>query len=168
MKEEIRVENNTPEMIGIELDKYSRVPIYEQVVEQFKKQILTGVLAADAPLPSVRSLSLTLGVNPNTMQKAFAELDRLNLSYTVAGNGRFVHPKAKELLQRSEAKELYGSLDTLLQKLLTAGQSKNEILQHTQSYLSDCAGRETTENDPYDRETTENAAMTSGRQNQKG
>lgn len=165
------MENITPEMIGIELDKYSRVPIYEQVVEQFKKQILTGMLAADAPLPSVRSLSLALGVNPNTMQKAFAELDRLNLSYTVAGNGRFVHPKAKELLQRFETKELYSSLDTLLQKLLTAGQSVKEILQHTQSYLSDltnCAGRETTENDPHTRETTENAAMTSGRQNQKG
>lgn len=132
----------------IVLDKYSRIPIYEQIVEQFKKQILTGLLEKDAPLPSVRSLSLQLGVNPNTLQKAFAELDRLNLSYTVAGNGRFVHPDAREILRESEAKELYQSLGTLLAKLLTAGQKTEEILKKAKILLEEYAGKETAAIDP--------------------
>lgn len=132
----------------IVLDKYSRIPIYEQIVEQFKKQILTGLLEKDAPLPSVRSLSLQLGVNPNTLQKAFAELDWLNLSYTVAGNGRFVHPDAREILRESEAKELYQSLGTLLAKLLTAGQKTEEILKKAKILLEEYAGKETAAIDP--------------------
>ena len=129
------MEQNAAKEIGITLDKYSRTPIYEQVVEQFKKQILTGELVADDLLPSVRNLSVALGVNPNTLLKAYAELDRLNLSYTVAGNGRFVHPDAKNALQRSEADTLYENLQEVLQKLTTAGQSKEAVTQAVRRYF---------------------------------
>lgn len=116
------------ESIAIELDKYSRTPIYEQVVEQCKRLILTGEWQADDPLPSVRTLSAALGVNPNTLQKAFSELDRMNLTYTVAGNGRFVHPDAYASLSASETEQVKRQIAALLGRLVCAGQSKEEIL----------------------------------------
>lgn len=130
-----KMESQTTGTLAVVLDRYSRTPIYEQVTEQLKKQILTGMLGADDPLPSVRSLSVELGVNPNTLQKAYAELDRADLTYTVAGNGRFVHPKAKETLQQSEAEELYTSLNEVLKRLRTAGQSNDQIMQKTTDFL---------------------------------
>ncbi len=135
---------NPSENAVIVLDKYSRVPIYEQVVRQLETQILTGALAADDPLPSVRSLSLQLGVNPNTLQKAFAELDRLELCYTVAGNGRFVHPDAAKQLKKSKSEELYHTLEALLYDLETAGQTKEEIIKQVETILQRIHVKETT------------------------
>ena len=63
------------------IDKLSRTPIYEQVVAQLEMHIQLGSFSQDQALPSVRSLSLELGVNPNTLQKAYAELERRG--YTV-------------------------------------------------------------------------------------
>ncbi len=138
------MELNPSESPMITLDKYSRVPIYEQVVEQFEKLILSGTLAADAPLPSVRSLSLQLSINPNTLQKAFSELERLQLSYTVAGNGRFVHPDARELLCRSRSKTLYDDLEALLSDLLALGEGRAQIEQKVTEFLQKHADKQAT------------------------
>lgn len=74
------------------IDKYSRVPIYEQIIEQVEMHIALGDLAPESLLPSVRSLSVELSVNPNTLQKAYAELERRGLCYSVPGNGCFISP----------------------------------------------------------------------------
>ena len=83
------------------IDKYSRVPIYEQIIEQVEMHIALGDLAPESLLPSVRSLSVELSVNPNTLQKAYAELERRGLCYSVPGNGRFISPGAPEALRAS-------------------------------------------------------------------
>ncbi len=124
-----------------ELDKYARTPIYEQVIRQVKERILAGDFAADDALPSVRALSLQLGVNPNTLQKAYAELERQGLCYAVAGNGRFVHPQAREKLQESESGELYGVLRQVLQSLLTAGQTTEMIAERVREWLAAWSNR---------------------------
>jgi GntR family transcriptional regulator len=72
-----------------EIDLKSRKSIYEQVVGKLKERILVGLIAPDDKLPSVRDLSKTLTVNPNTVQKAFRELERQGFMYTVAGVGSF-------------------------------------------------------------------------------
>ncbi|MDR0596827.1 MAG: GntR family transcriptional regulator [Clostridiales Family XIII bacterium] len=72
-----------------EIDLKSHRSIYEQVVDNMKGQILAGVITPDAKLPSVRDLSKLLTVNPNTVQKAFRELERQGYIYTVAGKGTF-------------------------------------------------------------------------------
>ncbi|MDR0519729.1 MAG: GntR family transcriptional regulator [Clostridiales Family XIII bacterium] len=72
-----------------EIDLKSHRSIYEQVVDNMKGQILAGVIVPDAKLPSVRDLSKMLTVNPNTVQKAFRELERQGYIYTVAGKGTF-------------------------------------------------------------------------------
>ena len=73
-----------------QLDLKSRRSIYEQVIDGVKEQIMTGVLPAGNRLPSVRDLSKTLTVNPNTVQKAYRELEHQGYIYTVTGLGCFV------------------------------------------------------------------------------
>lgn len=68
----------------------SKTPIYLQLVEDFKLQIISGALAAGERIPSVRELALAMQVNPNTMQKALSELEETGLLYTERTNGRFV------------------------------------------------------------------------------
>ena len=65
-----------------QVDVMSRVPVYEQIVEQTKKFILSGILTAGDQIPTVRQLSASLSLNPNTVQKAFKELDRQGLIYS--------------------------------------------------------------------------------------
>ncbi len=73
------------------LDYKDTRPIYEQVVEKLETLILKGVLEPDSQLPSVRSLAAELSINPNTIQKAYTELERQGFIYTVKGRGGFVH-----------------------------------------------------------------------------
>ena len=74
----------------ITLDYADRRPIYEQVVEKMKDLILLGVLETDSQLPSVRELAMDLSINPNTVQRAYAELERQGVIYCVKGRGNFV------------------------------------------------------------------------------
>ncbi len=72
------------------LDYKDRRPIYEQVIEKMKDLILCGVLEQDVQLPSVRTLATDLSINPNTIQRAYAELERRGFIYSVKGRGSFV------------------------------------------------------------------------------
>lgn len=72
------------------LDYKDRRPIYEQVVEKLQELMICGVLEQDAQLPSVRSLAMDLSINPNTIQRAYAELERRGFIYSVKGRGSFV------------------------------------------------------------------------------
>lgn len=66
------------------------LPIYTQLVGQIKTAIVSGELQPGGKLPAVRELAIEAGVNPNTMQRAFQELERSGLVYTVRGSGRYV------------------------------------------------------------------------------
>lgn len=72
------------------LDYRDRRPIYEQVVERFQELMVSGALEKDSQLPSVRSLAMELSINPNTIQRAYAELERRGYIYSVKGKGSFV------------------------------------------------------------------------------
>ena len=74
----------------ISIDTRSRVPIYTQLEKQIIKLINLGVYETDSPLPSVRSMACELGINPNTVAKAYKELEQQGVVYTVAGRGLFV------------------------------------------------------------------------------
>ncbi|MCD8077948.1 MAG: GntR family transcriptional regulator [Lachnospiraceae bacterium] len=77
-----------------QIDVMSRKPVYEQLVDQVERFILRGVLKSDEQLQSVRSLSADLAVNPNTIQRAYSELDRRGVVYSVPGRGCFVSEEA--------------------------------------------------------------------------
>lgn len=84
----------------------NNIPIYIQLVEQLKLEIISGELLPGSRLLSVRELALAFQVNPNTMQKALIELERLNLIYTERTNGKYVTNDTK-LIQKY--KEEYAS-----------------------------------------------------------
>lgn len=75
-----------------ELDLRSRKPIYEQLVEKMKELIMNEVIKPDEQLPSVRTLATDLTINPNTIQKAYRELETQGFIYSIKGKGSFVNP----------------------------------------------------------------------------
>lgn len=74
----------------IRLDYRDARPIYEQVRDGLRSLMVTGVLAAGEKLPSVRSLATELAINPNTIQRAYSQLETEGYVYTVSGRGTFV------------------------------------------------------------------------------
>ena len=78
------------------IDPRSREPLYEQLARQLRWQIAMGFLAGDEPLPSVRQLSGELGINPNTIQKAYRQMEAEGLIYSRPGRGNFVTPAVSE------------------------------------------------------------------------
>ncbi len=100
-------------------------PIYEQIKDNLRRLILTGIIAPDERLPSVRELATQLAINPNTIQRAYRELESEGTIYTVAGRGSF----AGDLRRVAElrAQELLAEFDALTQKLLALGQTREAL-----------------------------------------
>ena len=95
------------------LDYRDKRPIYEQVVDKLERLIVGGGLEVNFKMPSVRQLAMELAVNPNTIQRAYAELEQSGYIYTVAGRGSFVAHECewrsgKEAELTKELKELFG------------------------------------------------------------
>lgn len=84
----------------------NKTPIYEQLVQQLRHQIATGLLMPSEPIPSVRQLSIELGVNPNTIQKAYRQMEQEGLIYTVSGKGSFVTDETERLIQKQRTDQL--------------------------------------------------------------
>ena len=74
----------------IVLDYQDRRPLYEQVEEKFRNLILKGVLEPGSRMPSVRQLAMELSINPNTIQRAYMQLEQEGLIYPVKGTGNFI------------------------------------------------------------------------------
>lgn len=119
-----------------QLDSKSRKSIYEQVVDNTKEMILSKVLKADEKLPSVRELSGILTVNPNTVQKAYRELEKLGYVYSVTGVGTFV--SVQEEGQIDEVILLNGKqqMKDSVRELYYAGLNKEEIMNIFQEILN--------------------------------
>ena len=80
----------------------NKEPIYLQIVELVKKNIATGDLVPGDKLPSVREMSKDLGVNPNTLQRSYGELERLGITYTRRGMGSFISEGESEVMNLKE------------------------------------------------------------------
>lgn len=74
----------------ISLDLRDKRPIYEQIAEKLKEQMALGILTENTQLPSVRAFAVDLSINPNTIQRAYAELERQGYIYSIKGKGNFV------------------------------------------------------------------------------
>ena len=118
------------------IDKMSRIPIYEQLIDKFELFILSGDIPGDGQLPSVRSLSQSLGVNPNTLQRAYAEIERRGLCYTVPGNGRFITKDALQKLEEHRSAKL-PALEAELKKLHESGVTRQQIEAVIERVFSD-------------------------------
>ena len=110
----------------IVLDYTDRRPIFEQVTARFQDLILKGILPKDTPLPSVRALAMELSINPNTIQRAYAQLEREGWTYSVRGKGSFVAARAEALEGRR--KEVFEKLTSLIEEAELVGITKEEFL----------------------------------------
>lgn len=98
-------------------------PIYEQIKEGLKKLVVSGALAADEKLPSVRELASTLAINPNTIQRAYRELEQEGYIYSVPGKGSF----ASSQPDQRRVSELMSSFMDLAQELIFLGVEPAEL-----------------------------------------
>ena len=109
-----------------QLDLKSRKSIYEQVIDNLKELIMTGRLAQGAKLPSVRELSKTITVNPNTVQKAYRELERQGYVYTTSGVGTFVADRDEIRADARELEAAKAAFDEAFREFLFLGLSYEE------------------------------------------
>ncbi len=111
----------------INLDYKNGKTLHEQIEEGFKELIISGVLEKDEALPSVRELSISLTVNPNTVQRAYKQLEQSGFIYSVKGKGSFVAPVAETKNDR-RIEELYESLIHATKELVFLGEDKEKLL----------------------------------------
>ena len=111
-------------------------PIYIQLVEMLRKEIVSGKLKTGERLPSVRELALTARVNPNTMQKALAELENEGLVYTERTNGKFVTDN-KELIEKIKKELAEENVNNFLNDMKNIGITYEEAV----IYLQELGGK---------------------------
>ncbi|MEH7461015.1 GntR family transcriptional regulator [Bacillus thuringiensis] len=121
------------------------IPIYIQVMEFIKKEIVTGHLASGSKIPSVRELAGELQVNPNTIQRTFQELEREGIVETRRGMGRYVATEGEKImeLRKDMAKEL---LHAFINGMNNLGFSEEEMLSILHSSLEEKKGENRCEN----------------------
>lgn len=120
----------------IEVDLHSRKPIYEQLIENITMLVMSGALSADEQVPSVRQLAVSLAVNPNTVQRAFTELERRGVLYSVSGQGRFVNGKLDSVKEKQKLLYL-DSLKSLVLKMKSCGVCKDAVISLVNDIYND-------------------------------
>lgn len=111
-------------------------PVYIQLVEQLKMKIISGEIELDSKLDSVRNLAAEAMVNPNTMQKALAELERQGFVYSKRTSGRFVTDD-KALIDRERKNLVKDSVKESLETLINLGYTDEEIMRLIEEILKE-------------------------------
>lgn len=115
------------------IDVMSRVPMYEQVINQVEEMVLKKLLLPGVKMPSVRGLSMELAINPNTIQKAYTELERRGVIITVPGKGAFIAEDGVEKA-RILAKDKLSDFRETVSGLVLAGVSREDLI----NIVNDC------------------------------
>ena len=110
----------------ITVDMRDRKPIYEQLIDNIRTLAVQGHLKPDEHLPSVRQLAAELAINPNTIQKANAELERQNVIYSLPGRGNFISPDIGSVAKQERQRQLE-ALGVMFRQAQNAGVEKSEI-----------------------------------------
>ena len=104
-----------------------KLPVYQQILEYIKRGAVAGTVADGDELPSRRVLSARLGINPNTVQKAYSNLLGRGIIYAVPGKGSFISPDAREKL-RNELEQKLASVEQMASQFAGAGIAKQDVL----------------------------------------
>ena len=108
-------------------------PIYEQIKDGFRKLILSGMLVTGDKLPSVRELASELAINPNTIQRAYRELESEGFIYSIAGKGSFA-AKLSDVTD-SRKQELFAAFEDTATELLHLGVTAEDLSARIQTLL---------------------------------
>jgi GntR family transcriptional regulator len=113
--------------VDIRLETSDGVPIYLQIVDQIKRSVAVGRLKPEDPLPSVRQLALDLTINPNTVARAYLELEHDGVIYKRQGQGTYVSPQALDASRRERVRVVSGLLEKAIVEAVNSGLSAFEI-----------------------------------------
>ncbi len=111
------------------LNNASMIPIYEQLVDQIKNQIIAGKLQETEALPSVRTLSGTLKISALTVKKAYDKLEEDGFVVTIHGKGTYVAPTNRALAMEARRKAVEEDFEKALEKARAVGMDADEIRQ---------------------------------------
>ena len=119
-------------MCTISVDTRDRKPIYEQLCDNIKEMVLKGFLQPHEQLPGVRTLAMQLAINPNTIQKAYTELEHQGIIYSIQGRGSFICDNISTLVSEQKS-EILAEIEQNLKKAFELGIDKSEILKITEN-----------------------------------
>ncbi len=114
--------------LDINLDYQSRIPIYEQIVNNIEKYVAVGILREKSQIPSIRELANNLGINPNTVKKAYDILENKGVIMTISTKGTFISNNTKMVLENKIDKEI-NMIKDKIRELENMGISKKEIME---------------------------------------
>ena len=130
-------------MIRFMLDPKSGVPIYRQIQDQIRCGIAAGKLRSAEQLPTVRALAVDLAVNPNTIIKAYSELERLGILTTEQGSGTYVAPQPVVALSARERQDKLATLcNEFLSQAAQYGFGPADVLQAVRTLMTEVHSRE--------------------------
>lgn len=112
----------------INLDYQSRMPIYEQIVQEIERFVALEILKPEEQIPSIREMAATLGVNPNTVKKAYDILESRGVIVTLSTKGTFITPKTDKVLKNS-VDEKIEKIKNEIKEIEKYGISREEILK---------------------------------------
>ena len=114
--------------LDINLDYQSRIPIYEQIVNNIEKYVAVGILREKSQIPSIRELANNLGINPNTVKKAYDIVENKGVIMTISTKGTFISNNTKMVLENKIDKEI-NLIKDKIRELENMGISKKEIME---------------------------------------
>lgn len=113
----------------INIDSRSSKPIYEQIIEKIKENIIKGILKPGDKLPSVRELASLITINPNTISKAYNELERMKSIEVIRGKGTFVVENFQPVMDEEKMKEIREHMKKIIIEAHYIGVDKNKLLE---------------------------------------
>lgn len=120
----------------IQLDLHDTRPIYEQIKEKTKDLIIKGILSENQKIPSVREAASYLAINPNTIQKAYKELENEGYLYSIRSKGYFVSSVDK-VLKDKKISDLNKKLDETLNELICLKADKKQVVSIIKKYYKE-------------------------------
>lgn len=123
--------------MNIFIDNKSGAPIYDQIYNQIKDQIISGALSEDEALPSIRNLAKDLRISVITTKRAYDELEHEGFIYTIAGKGCFVAPKNVELMREENLKKIEEHMQQIGKLAVSCNLARQDIIEMFNIILED-------------------------------
>lgn len=118
----------------INLDYTSRTPIYEQIVNEIERYVALGILKEKEQILSIRELASNLGINPNTVKKAYSILESKNIIISMSTKGTFIK-EGSSSVKENTINSYIDSINKLIDKLEKLGLSKEEIIKRIKNNI---------------------------------
>ncbi|MGH4051641.1 MAG: GntR family transcriptional regulator [Clostridium sp.] len=113
----------------INIDSRSSKPIYEQIIEKIKENIIKGILKPGDKLPSVRELASLITINPNTISKAYNELERMKVIEVIRGKGTFVVENFKPIMDEEKMREIKDHMKKIIIEAHYVGVDREQLIE---------------------------------------